>query len=92
MVDLLNKYVKHSDAFGIGTVTEQDEKYITIQFTSKVSKFAYPDTFEKYLVAMDSADAEALKKEIEESKAASYGKKVSTSKSYIPIKRMMGSS
>lgn len=57
-----------------------------------MSKFAYPDTFEKYLVAMDSADAEALKKEIEEAKAASYGKKVSTSKSYIPIKRMMGSS
>ena len=30
MVDLLNKQVKHSGAFGIGTVTKQDDKYITI--------------------------------------------------------------
>lgn len=114
MVDLLNKQVKHSGAFGIGTVTEQDEKYITIQFTSKVSKFAYPDTFEKYLVAMDSADAEALKKEIEEAKAvveaakkaaeeqakleelkakaASSGKNISPSKTYVPVKCVAGQS
>lgn len=68
MVDLLNKQVKHSGAFGIGTVTKQDDKYITVQFASRVSKFAYPAAFEKYLVVVDPVDADAIIKEIEEAK------------------------
>lgn len=68
MVDLLNKQVMHSGAFGIGTVTKQDDKYITVQFASKVSKFDYPAAFEKYLVVVDPVDADAISKEIEEAK------------------------
>ena len=120
MVDLLNKQVKHSGAFGIGTVTKQDDKYITVQFASRVSKFAYPAAFEKYLVVVDPVDADAIIKEIEEAKveaeavkaakvakkateeqaklevlktkSITSGKKVSTSKTYIPVKRVTGQS
>ena len=91
-----------------------------LQFASKVSKFAYPAAFEKYLVVVDPADADAIIKEIEEAKveaeavkaakvakkateeqaklevlktkSITSGKKVSTSKTYIPIKRVTGQS
>ena len=70
MVSLINKQIKHTGALGIGTVTEQDDKYITVQFASRISKFAYPAAFEKFLVAVDPVDADAIKKELEEVKAA----------------------
>ncbi len=70
MVSLINKRIKHTGALGVGTVTEQDDKYITVEFVSKTCKFAYPTAFEKFLVALDSADAEAINKELEEAKAA----------------------
>lgn len=70
MVSLINKQIKHTGALGIGIVTEQDDKYITVQFASRISKFAYPAAFEKFLVAVDPVDADAIKKELEEVKAA----------------------
>lgn len=70
MVDLLNKQVKHTGALGVGTVTEQDDKYITVQFASKTSKFMYPAAFEKFLVPVDKAYADSIKAEIEEAKVA----------------------
>lgn len=70
MVDLFNKQVKHTGALGVGTVTEQDDKYITVQFASKVSKFAYPAAFEKFLVPVDQKDVDAIKAELETVKAA----------------------
>lgn len=70
MVDLFNKQVKHTGALGVGTVTEQDDKYITVQFVSKVSKFAYPAAFEKFLVPVDQKDVDAIKAELETVKAA----------------------
>lgn len=69
MVSLINKQIKHTGALGVGTVTEQDDKYITVKFASKTCKFAYPTAFEKFLVALDLADAEEIKKELEEAKA-----------------------
>lgn len=48
MVNLINKKVKHTGALGIGIVTEQDDKYITVQFANKVIKFVYPAAFEKW--------------------------------------------
>ena len=47
MVNLINKKVKHTGALGIGIVTEQDDKYITVQFANIVIKFVYPAAFEK---------------------------------------------
>lgn len=70
MVSLINKRIKHTGALGVGTVTEQDDRYITVEFASKTCKFAYPTAFEKFLVALDPADAEEIKKELEEAKAA----------------------
>lgn len=70
MVSLINKHIKHTGALGVGTVTEQDDRYITVEFASKTCKFAYPTAFEKFLVALDPADAEEIKKELEEAKAA----------------------
>ncbi len=70
MVDLLNKQVKHTGALGVGTVTDQDDKYIIVQFASKTSKFMYPAAFEKFLVSVDQTDADKIKAEIEDAKAA----------------------
>lgn len=70
MVSLINKQIKHTGALGVGTVVEQDDKYITVEFANKTSKFSYPEAFEKFLVAVDLADAEAINKELEDSKAA----------------------
>ena len=39
MINLLNKKVRHSGALGVGTVIDQNEKYITVQFGSKTCKF-----------------------------------------------------
>ena len=49
-MDLLNTKVKHA-VFGVGTVTEADDKNVTIQFATKKSKFVYPDAFKKFIQA-----------------------------------------
>ena len=46
------------------TVTEIDDKYVTIQFAAKSSKFAYPDAFEKFIKAEDSAIQETILNDI----------------------------
>ncbi len=58
-MDLLNIKVKHT-VLGVGTVTEFNGKYITVQFADKSSKFVYPDAFEKFIKAEDSAVQEAI--------------------------------
>lgn len=68
-MDLLNKKVKHA-IFGVGTVTEFSDKYITIQFAEKTSKFVYPDAFEKFLKAEDSAVHEVILNNIAAAKQA----------------------
>lgn len=76
MVSLINKRIKHTGALGVGTVIEQDDRYITVEFASKTCKFAYPTAFEKFLVALDPADAEEIKKELEEAEAVEAAKRV----------------
>lgn len=118
MVSLINKQIKHIGALGVGTVTEQDDKYITIKFANKISKFAYPAAFEKFLVPLESMDANAIKKDLEEVKAAieaeksaeaakraaevqtklgvlraqaaASGRKVSSTKKHVSVKRVAG--
>lgn len=51
-MDLSNVKVKHK-TFGIGTIIEFDNKYLTVQFEGKISKFVYPDAFEKFIEAED---------------------------------------
>ena len=46
MANLINKKVKHLGKFGIGTVIDQDETSITVEFPAKTCKFQYPSAFE----------------------------------------------
>ena len=70
-MNLLNQRVKHK-SLGVGTVVAQDEKYITVEFASKTSKFVCPgpDTFTKFLQAEDTAVQAAILLEWEEKKRA----------------------
>lgn len=52
-MDLLNVKVKHP-LFGVGNVTEVEDNYVTVQFAAKLSKFIYPDAFEKFIKAEDA--------------------------------------
>lgn len=69
MVDLLNKKIKHK-TLGTGTVIAQDDNYITIEFSSKTSKFSYPAAFEKFLVPEEAAVLEAIDAETSAAKEA----------------------
>ncbi len=51
-IELLNLKVKHK-VYGTGIITDVAENYITVQFDSKSAKFLYPDSFEKFLTAVD---------------------------------------
>lgn len=51
-MDLVNRKVK-SKALGIGTVVEQDDSHIIVQFSGKKSTFQYPEAFRKFLTAED---------------------------------------
>lgn len=70
-MDYINKEFKHS-TFGVGVVVNQMNNYITIEFPSKKSIFDTnnPDTFTKFLTAVDPAMQEAIIQEKEVAKAA----------------------
>ncbi len=80
-MNLMNQKVKHK-MLGVGTVTGQDDNYITVAFTSKTSKFQYPhiDTFAKYLIAEDAIVQEAILKEISDAKQAEKEAKTAAAK------------
>lgn len=62
-MNLLNIKVKHT-VFGVGTVTETGDTYVTVQFAAKRSKFVYPDAFEKFIKAEDSVIQETILNDI----------------------------
>ena len=53
-----------SKVLGMGTVIEQDSRYITVSFSSKTNKFLFPEAFEKYLVTENPDLQEAIRKTI----------------------------
>ena len=69
MADLLNKQVKHK-TLGIGIVSAQDDKYITVDFATKSSKFMYPAAFEKFLVPVNDDVLKVINDEVAAVKAA----------------------
>jgi hypothetical protein len=73
-MDLLHIKVTHT-VFGVGTVTEFDGKYTTVQFAHKSSKFPYPDAFEKFIKAEDSAVQESIMNDIVTAKRAEEERK-----------------
>lgn len=64
MVNLLNKKVKHSGKFGVGTVIGQDNTSIIVEFPVKTCKFQYPAAFEQFLVVLDKDIADAVTVEL----------------------------
>ena len=73
-MNLLGIKVKHK-AFGVGTVTELDEQYVTIAFEAKTTKFVFPDCFENFVKAEDASVQSAIDKMIVDAKIASEQKK-----------------
>ena len=68
-MDLLSMVVIHA-SFGKGTVIEFDGKQITVRFVDKISKFVYPNSFENFIKAADSALQESIMKEVTAAKIA----------------------
>lgn len=75
MAELLNKKVKHFGKFGVGTVIEQDDTSITVEFPAKTCKFQYPAAFEKFLTAEDKDVADTISAELKAAKDAEVAAK-----------------
>ena len=73
-MELIGLKVKHA-VFGVGTITERDGNYITIEFAAKITKFVYPDAFEKYIKAEDPAVQQTIVDSIIDAKAAAEQKR-----------------
>lgn len=74
MVNLLGEKVKHK-TLGIGTVTSVEGNYITIEFSSRTSKFTYPMAFEKFLTPVDPTIVDAIAAELNDAIEAETQKK-----------------
>ena len=73
-MDLTNAKIIHK-ALGKGTVSSFDGKYLTVEFTSKTSKFIYPDAFLTFIRAEDGDIQTAIIAEIEAAKKAEEDRK-----------------
>lgn len=60
--------VKHI-LLGIGTVVEQDDTHISVEFKNKKSSFLFPDAFEKHIKAEDPDVQNEIIQSIHEKKA-----------------------
>lgn len=49
---VIKSKVRHT-RFGEGTITKAMDNYLTIRFSTKESKFLFPDSFEKFIKAED---------------------------------------
>lgn len=76
MANLLNKKVRHFGRYGVGTVIEQNDTSITVEFSEKTCKFQYPAAFEKFLTAEDKNIADDIDKELIALKEAEEAAKV----------------
>lgn len=68
--ELLSLAVRHN-IFGTGVITEVAGNHITVQFASKIARFLYPDSFEKFIVAVDPSVQAAIMAEISAAKQVS---------------------
>lgn len=73
-MELIGLKVKHT-AFGVGVITEMEGNYITVEFASKISRFVYPDAFEKFLEAEHVAVQQMILDSINDAKAAAEQKR-----------------
>lgn len=84
-MDLKNQLVKHK-MLGSGTIVAQDDKYITVAFASKTSKFVYanPDTFGKFLTLVDANLHNAVVHEVEEAYRAEKQRNAAKMATVVP--------
>lgn len=66
--------VKHP-VFGVGTITAQDDKYLTVEFANKTSRFIYPDAFEKFIKAEDPSVQDEIIRNINDAKVKAEQKR-----------------
>ena len=66
-MELIGIKVRHP-VYGVGIIIEHKANYITIEFTSRTSKFIYPAAFEEFITAEDSGIQTAIIKSIENAK------------------------
>lgn len=64
-MSLIGCKVKHK-AFGSGTIINEDNSHVEVEFANKVAKFVYPDAFKKFLVAEDETIQNDIQKQIDE--------------------------
>jgi hypothetical protein len=60
-MNLINEEITHK-VFGVGSIVEQNESIITIDFNDFIKKFIYPDAFEKFIKLNDRNTAKSLQK------------------------------
>ena len=73
-MNLLNAKVKHK-IFGIGEIIEVKDEFVTVAFSSKTTKIAYPSAFASFIRAIDDNVQEYIIGEIEKAKKAEEEKK-----------------
>ncbi len=66
-MELLGIKVRHT-TFGVGTIVECGENYITVDFAERRAKFIYPDVFERFITTENSSIQAAIIKKIEEAR------------------------
>lgn len=66
-MELMGMKVKHN-VFGVGIVKEQTGKYITVEFSTKTTKFIYPDSFENFIRVDDAYVQDEIIKSINDAK------------------------
>lgn len=62
-MDIVGQDVRHK-VFGVGTVTEMDNKQIVVRFSVGLKKFAYPSAFEDYLTPINDSVNASIQLEI----------------------------
>ena len=68
-MEIIGQTVRHK-TLGEGKVEKADGRYLSIAFSCGVKTFVYPDTFGKFLVAVDPAFAKQVESDLAADKSA----------------------
>ena len=97
MIDLRNTNINHK-IWGVGTVVEQTEKSIIINFSVGDKQFQYPEAFEKFLTCSNNLIQDEVLIELKNKKQREYDNKINAQKERgkasavhnIPSKKAIG--
>lgn len=68
-MEIIGQTVRHK-TLGEGKVEKADGRYLSIAFSCGVKTFVYPDTFGKFLVAVDPAFSKQVESDLAADKSA----------------------